>query len=57
MEHNQDPKKVLAALIKYSLGMVDQVRQNKAREFISIWSGKEIPASKVSKEDDGASMS
>lgn len=55
MQHRQDPKKVLAAIVKYSPGMVDQVRQDKARELISTWSGKEIAASRVSKERDGPS--
>jgi hypothetical protein len=54
MEHNQDPKKVLAAILKHSPGMVDPVRQEKALKFIST-SGKEIAASRVSKERDGPS--
>jgi hypothetical protein len=54
-QHREDPKKVIAALIKHSPGMVDQVRQDKARELISTWSGKEIAVSKVSKERDGPS--
>lgn len=55
MEHRQDPKSVLAAIVKHSPGMVDQARQGKAREFISDWSGKEIATPKVSKECDGPS--
>lgn len=55
MQHSQDPKKVLAAIVKYSPGMVDQARQDKAREFISTWSEKGITASKSSKERDGPS--
>ncbi|EXX76574.1 hypothetical protein RirG_031960 [Rhizophagus irregularis DAOM 197198w] len=56
MQHNQDPRKVLAAIVKHSPGMVDQARQEKAREFISTWSGKEISASKVNKGREGPSM-
>jgi hypothetical protein len=55
VQHRQDPKKVLAAIVKHSPGMVDPARQEKAREFISTWSGKEIAASRVSKERDGPS--
>lgn len=55
MEHNQDPKKVLAAIVKHSPGMVDPVRQDKARQLISTWSGKEISASRVTKGRDGPS--
>jgi len=55
MQHRQDPKKVLAAIVKHSPGMVDQARQQKAREFISTWSGKEIAASKAIKERNGPS--
>ena len=55
MEHNQDPKKVLAAIVKHSPGMVDQARQDKAREFIATWSGKEVAVRKVAKERDGPS--
>jgi hypothetical protein len=55
MQHSQDPKKVLAAIVKHSPGMVDPARQEKAREFISTWSGKEIAASRLSKERDGPS--
>jgi hypothetical protein len=54
-QRREDPKKVVAALIKHSPGMVDQVRQDKARELISTWSGKEISASRVNKERDGPS--
>ena len=56
VQHNQDPKKVLAAIVKHSPGMVDQARQEKALQLISTWSGKEIAASKVSKEREGPSM-
>ena len=55
MEHNQDPKKVLAAILKHSPGMIDQARQDKARELISTWSGKGIGVSRVGKERDGPS--
>jgi hypothetical protein len=52
MEHNQDPKKVLAAILKHSPGMVDPVCQEKALKFISTLSKKEIAASKANKERD-----
>ena len=52
MEHNQDPKKVLAAIVKHSPGMVDQVRQDKALKLISTRSGKEIAVSRANKEHD-----
>jgi hypothetical protein len=55
MEHNQDPKKVLAAIVKHSPGMADPVRQKKALEVISTRSGKEIAVSRVRKERDGPS--
>ena len=55
MEHNQDPKKVLAAIVKHSPGMVDPVRHEKALKFISTWSGKQIAAPRTSKERDGPS--
>lgn len=55
MEHRQDPKSVLSAIVKHSPGMVDQVRQDKAQAFISTLAGKEIPTPKVSKERDGPS--
>jgi hypothetical protein len=54
-QHRQDPKKVITALIKHSPGMVDQVRQDKAQELISTWSGKEIAANRGSKERNGPS--
>jgi hypothetical protein len=57
MQHRQDPKSVLSAIIKHSPGMVDQARQDKAQAFISTLAGKEIPAPKVSKEREGPSMS
>ena len=56
MQHRQDPKKVLAAIVKHSPGMVDQARQEKAREFISTWSGKEISRPKMSNEREGPSI-
>ena len=49
IEHNQDPKKVLAAIIKHSPGMVDPVRQEKAQKFISNRIGKEISSPKLSR--------
>lgn len=52
-QHRQDPKKVLAAILKHSPGMVDAARQEKAREFISTWSGKQVAAPKATKERDG----
>jgi hypothetical protein len=55
VQHRQDPKKVLAAIVKHSPGMVDPARQEKAREFISTWSGKVITGSKPTKERDGPS--
>jgi hypothetical protein len=55
VQHRQDPKKVLAAIVKHSPGMVDKVRQEKARELISTWSGKEIAGSMVIKERGGPS--
>jgi hypothetical protein len=55
MEHNHDPKKVLAAIVKHSPGMADPVREEKAREVISTLTGKEIAARKISKERDGPS--
>jgi len=55
MEHNHDPKKVLAAIVKHSPGMADPVRQEKALQLVSTVSGKAIAASKVSKERDGPS--
>lgn len=55
-QHRQDPKSVLSAIVKHSPGMVDQVRQDKAREFISTWIGKEIAAPRKTKEHDGPSM-
>lgn len=42
MEHRQNPKSVLSAIVKYSPGMVDQVRQDKAKAFISTLAGREI---------------
>jgi hypothetical protein len=54
-QRREDPKKVVAALIKHSPGMVDQVRQHKALELISTWSGNEISGSRASKERNGPS--
>jgi hypothetical protein len=54
-QHRQDPRKVLAAIVKHSPGMVDPAHQEKALEFISTWSSKEILASKVNKERGGPS--
>lgn len=54
-QHRQDPRKVLAAIVKHSPGMVDPARQEKAREFISTWSGKEIAAPKATNGRDGPS--
>lgn len=55
MQHSQDPRKVLAVIVKHSPGMVDQARQEKAREFISTWTGKEIAVPRVNKERGGPS--
>ena len=55
MQHSQDPRKVLAAIVKHSPVMVDQARQEKAREFISTLTRKEIAAPRVSKEREGPS--
>lgn len=55
MEHNQDPRNVLAAIVKYSPGMVEQIRQDKARKLISTWTEKEIVSPKISKQREGPS--
>jgi len=55
MEHNQDPRKVLAAIVKYSPGMVEQIRQDKAKKLISTWTEKEIVSPKISKQREGPS--
>jgi hypothetical protein len=55
MEHRQDPKSVLSAIVKHSPGMVDQARQDKAQAFISTLAGKEISAPRISKGLDGPS--
>jgi hypothetical protein len=55
MEHNHDPKKVVEAIVKYSPGMVDQVRKDKAQALISTLSGKETPSPKRGKEREGPS--
>jgi hypothetical protein len=54
-QHRQDPRKVFAAIVKHSPGMVDPACQEKALQFISTWSGKEITASKTNKEREGPS--
>jgi hypothetical protein len=54
-QHREDPKKVVAALIKHSPGMVDQARQEKAYAFISNLSEKEISVSRTNKEFKGPS--
>lgn len=54
-KHRQDPKNVLSAIVKHSPGMVDQARQEKAREFISTWSGKQVVAPSMNKERDSPS--
>lgn len=53
MENNQDPKKVLAAILKHSPGMVDPVRQEKVRELISNWATKKISSSELNKKMEG----
>ena len=55
MEHNHDPKKVLAAIVKHSPGMADQLRQEKAREFITSLTNKEISSADKSKRQQGHS--
>jgi uncharacterized membrane-anchored protein YhcB (DUF1043 family) len=55
MQRRHDPKSVLSAIVKHSPGMIDQGRQDRARELISTWSGKEVAVSKVSKDRDGLS--
>lgn len=53
MEHNQDPKKVLAAIVKHSPEMVDQARQKKVIELISSWASKEAPLADPRKQKHG----
>ncbi|EAO3132345.1 plasmid recombination enzyme [Salmonella enterica] len=55
-QHRQHPKDVLAAIVKYSPGMVEPARQEQARAFISTLAGKEIAAPKVGKQHDGPSL-
>lgn len=55
MQHRQDPRKVLAAIVKHSPGMVDQVRQEKVQELISTWRGKEITMPNMTKQQEGPS--
>jgi hypothetical protein len=55
MQRRHDPKGVLSAIIKHSPGMVDQVRQDKARELISNLAGKEISSSELGKKYEGQS--
>ena len=55
MQHRQDPKNVLSAIVKHSPGMADQLRQEKAQAFISTLAGKEIAMPKVSKQREGPS--
>lgn len=55
MQHRQDPKRVLAAIVKHSPGMVDQVRQEKVQELISTWRGKEITMPNMTKQQEGPS--
>jgi hypothetical protein len=43
-QHRQQPKDVLAAIVKYSPGMVETARQEQAQAFISTLAGKEIAA-------------
>lgn len=55
-QHRQHPKDVLAAIVKYSPGMVEPAQQEQARAFISTLAGKEIAAPKVGKQHDGPSL-
>jgi hypothetical protein len=48
MEHNHDPKKVLAAIVKHSPGMADPIRQAKAQEFIFSRKARDIPIPRAS---------
>jgi len=54
-QHRQQPKDVLAAIVKYSPGMVEPAQQEQARAFISTLAGKEIAAPKVGKQHEGPS--
>jgi hypothetical protein len=55
MQRRHDPKNVLAAVLKHSPGMVDQARQDKARELTSKWAGKEISLPEPTKKREGPS--
>ena len=55
-QHRQQPKDVLAAIVKYSPGMVETARQEQARAFVSTLAGKEIAAPRVGKQHDGPSL-
>jgi len=55
IEHNQDPRKVLAAIVKYSPGMVEKISQDKARKLISTGTEKEILSPKIIKQREGPS--
>jgi hypothetical protein len=51
MQRRHDPKSVLSAVVKHSPGMVDQARQDKARELISKWTAKDISLTKRNKQE------
>ncbi len=53
MQRRHDPKSVMLAIVKHSPGMIDQARQDKAREIISKWAGKDISSPKISKQHEG----
>jgi hypothetical protein len=55
IQRRHDPKSVMLAIVKHSPGMVDQVRQEKARELISNWAGKEISSPDLNKQYNGPS--
>jgi hypothetical protein len=55
MQRRHDAKNVLSAVIKHSPGMVDQARQEKARQLISNLAGKEISSPQLSKQHEGLS--
>lgn len=54
--NGQKPDDVLAAVMKYSPGMVEPAQQEQARAFISTLAGKEIAAPKVGKQHDLPSL-
>lgn len=54
-QHRQEPKDVLAAIVKYSPGMIEQARQEKAQELISTWAEEKIVTSKMKKQHQGPS--